>query len=255
MNRRFTQVALAAAAAMTISLAAPVTAQAAEPAPATRGGVSTTVPAAKAAPSAATGAVRFTTSAVLNSYSSNTSAKTAVSASVPGAERWSIYGDVFVNGRAAKRGEYLGSNTYPTGTVYWPRAAGYGTVQLRNVTIQYYDANYNKRVEALPDGNVVRIRRGLWGRERISVYPGTTKKFVAKKVRVVQPNGKSVAVRKLVVKRYAKGKWRKVKVIKLNKRGNGTAKVKSKKKYLYRVILPTTSTVQGTYYHWNKRKY
>lgn len=255
MNRRFAQVALAAAAAMTISLASPVTAQAAEPAPATRSGVDTSVPAPKATPSAASGSVRFTTSAVLNSYSTNTSARTRVSGFVPGVDRWSIYGDVFVNGRAAKRGEYLGSNSYLVGSVFWPRSAGYGTAQLRNVTIQYYDANYNKRVERLPDSNAVRIRRGLAGRDYVGVYPGTTKKFVAKRIRVVQPNGKTVAMRKLVIKRYAKGKWRKVKVMKLNKRGNGTTKVKMKKKHLYRVTLPTTATVQGQTWAWRGKKY
>lgn len=251
MNRRFAQVALAAAAAMTFSLASPVTAQASEAAPAKRGTDSTTLPAPKAAPSAATGSVRFTTSAVLNSYSKNTNARTRLAVSAPGIERISVYADVFVNGRAAKRNEFVGSNTYTTGAVYWPRAAGYGKVQLRNVRAEYYDANYDKRVEALPDSNVVAIRRGVWGKEGVSIVKrGSKVTMQAKKWRVVQPNGKSVAVRKLVVKRAVKGKWRKVKVIKLNKKGNGKITFKAKKKFKYRVYLNTTATVQGTYYYW-----
>ncbi|MBA4607790.1 hypothetical protein H1W00_04800 [Aeromicrobium sp. Marseille-Q0843] len=251
MNRRITQVAVAAAAAMALSLATPVSAQAADSSPAKRGSVSTAVTAPVT--TSATGAVRFTSHAVLNS-SSSTYARTAVSISAPGAVSWYVRGDVFVNGVLRVRDTSIASHNYPTGRIYWPRAAGYGTAQLRNVRVESYDAANKQTVSPLPASNVIRVRRSTGYLESASIVKRGSKLTIkAKNWRVYQPNGSTVRVPKITVKRYYKGKWRNVKHVKLNRNGHGKASWKSKKKYKYRVYLKTTSTVQGTFLYWPRK--
>ncbi|GAA3541861.1 hypothetical protein AFL01nite_25490 [Aeromicrobium flavum] len=232
---------------MTLSLAAPVSAQASEAVAAERGSVSTAVSTPVAA--SATGAVRFTTHAVLTG-STSTFAKTAVSVSAPGAVSWYVRGDVYVNGVARVRDESIASNRYPTGSLYWPRASGYGKAQLRNVRIEAYDAQYNKTISKLPDSNVILVRRGTTYPSASIIPRGKKRTMKAKNWKVYQPNGSTVSVRKITVKRYSKGKWRNVKHIKLNRNGNGKVSWKTKKKYKYRVYLKTTATVQGTFLYW-----
>ena len=252
MNRRITQVAVAAAAAMALSLAAPISAHADESATAKRGGVSTAVEAPASA-SAATGAVRFTTTAVLTS-STSTYAKTRAGVSVPGSVSWSARADVYVNGVVRVRDELVGSNTSPNLSAWWPRASGYGKAQLRNVRVISYDTNYNRSETRLPDSNIIPVRRSLSYKASANIIKrGSKLTLKAKSWKVYQPNGSTVRVPKITVKRYYKGKWRNVKHVKLNRNGHGKVSWKSKKKYKYRVYLKTTSSVQGTFYYWKKK--
>lgn len=252
MNRTFTKVALAAATAMTLSLAAPISAHADESATAKRGSVSTAVDAPRAA-SAATGSVRFTTSAVLGS-SKQTYAKTRAGVSVPGSISWSVRADIYVNGVVRVRDELVGTNTSPNLSAWWPRASGYGKAQMRNVRVTSYDASYNSTVTQLPDSNVIAVRRSTGYLPSATIVKrGSKLTMKAKNWRVYQPNGSTVRVPKITVKRYYKGKWRNVKHIKLNRNGHGKVSWKSKKKYKYRVYLKTTSTVQGTFLYWPRK--
>lgn len=252
MNRTFTKVALAAATAMTLSLAAPISAHADESATAKRGSVSTAVDAPRAA-SAATGSVRFTTSAVLGS-SKQTSAGVRASVSAPGARSWSVSADVYVNGVARVRDASIAWNDYQPSRVYWPRAAGYGKAQLRNVRVVVTDTNLVRTETRLPDSNVIAVRRSTGYLPSATIVKrGSKLTMKAKNWRVYQPNGSTVRVPKITVKRYYKGKWRNVKHIKLNRNGHGKVSWKSKKKYKYRVYLKTTSTVQGTFLYWPRK--
>lgn len=255
MNRRFTQVALAAAAAMTLSLAAPVAAHASDSGAVAgkRGTVDTTV-TTQAAPSAAAGSVRLTRGAVIGS-SKSVYTDTRASVSAPGATSWFVRADVFVNGVARDRGQIVASNSRPLGSAYWPRASGYGKVQLRNVRVEsYYDAAPYSRTDALPDSNAVPVRRGTTYRIASTIQKRGKKVTIrAKNWKVYNPNGSTTAVRKLTVKRYYKGKWRGVKHIKLSRNGNGKVTFKQKKKFKYRVYLATTSTVQGTYMYFPRK--
>ncbi|MFS0883790.1 hypothetical protein [Aeromicrobium sp. 179-A 4D2 NHS] len=253
MNRRLSQVALSAAAALTLSLAAPVAAQASDTTVTAKRGPVATAVSTQAAPAAASGSVRFTRSAVIGS-STSVYTSTRASVSVPGAVSWYVYADVFVNGAARVRNDLVASNNYPTGSASWPRSSGYGKVQLRNVRVESYDANYNRTTSRLPDSNAVPVRRGTTYKIASTIQKRGKKVTIrAKNWKVYNPNGSTSAVRKLTVKRYYKGKWRGVKHIKLNRNGSGKVTFKQKKKFKYRVYLATTSTIQGTYMYFPRK--
>lgn len=255
MNRLITKVALVAATAMTVSLASPVTAQASDSVDGQRGTTKTGLSQRAATPSAVTaaGSVRFTTSAVIGS-SKYVYAKTRASVSAPGATSWYAYADIYVNGVVRERDQIVASLSSPALSASWPRSSGYGKVQLRNVRVIAYDASYNRTDTRIGDSNVAPVRRGTTYKIRTQVQRKGSKVTVrASRWRVYQPNGSTVAVRKLQVKRLKKGKWRNVKTIRLNKKGAGKVSFKSKKKYKYRVYLKTTSTVQGTYMYFPRK--
>lgn len=261
MNRRFTQVALAAAAAMTLSLAAPVAAHADQ---------TTTVDGTLAAPLAASperatastarpAAVSPANPVAVSTFrlnrgsqyqhvvwgSSSISSTISVGVTVdPSYYLSRLEADVYVGGVKKQT-----ISVYNSGSLYWNRAAGYGTTQLRNVrAIGWNRSPYQARTITLPTvSNSVQVRRMVASSSTTMRKSGKKITVRAKNWKVYNPNGSTVGVRKLTVKRYYKGKWRGVKHIKLSRNGNGKVSFKQKKKFKYRVYLNTTPTVQGTY--------
>lgn len=237
MKRIVSSAALVAAAALTFSLGSPVAANASESAGAkAKPDVSQVAP--KATTSAASGGIRISTGYI----TSSTYARAAFSTSISGSSPWRIRADVYVNGVKRTNQEAIAADTVRSGSVYWPRSAGFGTVQLRNVTIQT-----SAGTTALADSNVAPVKRTLDYRAYFKINKrGSKIKAVLTNWRVYQPNGSLVRGQKaMVIQRKVGKKWKKVKVVKLNAKGKGVAKFSSKKKYKYRALMKSSATVQG----------
>ncbi|MTB88577.1 hypothetical protein H9L21_13635 [Aeromicrobium senzhongii] len=264
MNRRFTKGALLAAAAMTISLASPVTAQAQEsgsaatavpqPAPAATAQStlrSSGVSAAQAAP------VQITSFTLARRYSSDhriakaaeVSTGIAVGGSVaPGYSVRDFTADLYINGRL------IGPVTFSpyASSVRWHKRFGYGVAQLRNLRANVYTSGGGglMNVSGATNSNQFRILRQFDHRLMMKYSKRGSKMTVrATKWRVYQPNGKLATVRKVKLQRLKGGKWRNFKNIKVNKSGNGKITFKAKKKYKYRLNYKTTTTIEGARTH------
>ena len=259
MNRNIARVALAAAAAMTISLASPVTAQAQE-----SGSTATAVPQSAPAAAAQTtlrpsgvtaqaSPVQVTSFKLGRRYSwdhritkdANVSTGIAVGGTVArGYSVRNFIADLYINGR------FIGPVTFSpyASSVSWHKRFGYGVAHLRNLRADVYTSNGAAVMAASGaiNSNQFRIRREFDRRLQMKYTKRGSKMTVrATKWRVYQPNGKLATVRKVKVQRLKGGKWRNFKTIKVNKSGNGKITFKSKKKYKYRLYYKTTTTIQG----------
>ncbi|MFC5677210.1 hypothetical protein [Aeromicrobium endophyticum] len=75
-----------------------------------------------------------------------------------------------------------------------------------------------------------------------------TMKFRARQVVVVNPgSGRFDSARRVKLQQLKRGKWRTIKNIKLNSRGNGSYSTSIKKKYRYRLYVPRTSSTTQFY--------
>lgn len=241
MKRIVSSAALAAAAALTFSLASPAAANASESAGAkAKPDVSQVAP--KATTSAASGGIRISTGYITSSTYARAAFSTAISS--PGATSWYAYADVYVNGVKRTTGDLVAASSYTSGSVLWPRSAGYGNVQLRNIRVRSYPDGADSY---LPNSNVAPVKRTLDYRAYFKINKrGSKIKAVLTNWRVYQPNGSLVRGQKaMVIQRKVGKKWKKVKVVKLNAKGKGVAKFSSKKKYKYRALMKSSATVQG----------
>lgn len=264
MNRLVTKVALAAAAAMTISLASPVAAQASASTDSV--GSVTVEPAVKeartaapsaAAPSAAApvsvSGLRLYRSSVYRqrvNYSSSISSDLSVNVALtqPNFNISRITADLYVNGvrRANLR---LPTRSYPNWFLTWSRSYGPGTTQLRNVVVRgWYSGigDSSEKVYALPTAsNSVVVKRAreyssFWVTKR-----GSKLKFSVTGYRAYKPNGSLAPKGKAILQRKVGKKWKKVKKVKIRKSGKSTVKYTQRKKYKYRIIIKSSRTVDG----------
>lgn len=147
--------------------------------------------------------------------------------------------DVRVNGRPMGR-----VTLYPgigNGGVEVPRQWGPGRLQvgpsyfadgtvdptLSNVVYSRKQVTTSRR-----DGYALKINRR-----------NSKMKFRARQVVVVNPgSGRFDSARRVKLQQLKRGKWKTIKNIKLNSRGNGSYSTSIKKKYRYRLYVPRTST-------------
>lgn len=247
MKRLLPSAALAAAA-LTFSLASPAAAHADESAT----GVLAPKPVSTraAAPAAVTsGWVALTTPGYVYSSSYAVAGIQVSVAADANTSSWRIYGDVAVNGVPAVSNTVIASNTYTPASISWPRAAGVGTAQFKNLRVEYYNASapYTKLTLALPDSNVMPVRSTINPSAKIRGNKRGSKLVLrAQGWTAYQADGSMTRVAPRVkVQRLVKGKWRGYKWIKINAGGNGKIKVTQKKKYKYRIFVPTGATLEG----------
>jgi len=259
MNRSIARVALAAAAALTVSLASPVAAQAQESgtagvAPAAVGTAATsTLRTAGVQAAEAAAPVIVKSFRLVRGYSwdhritRDAEVSTRVGIDFDYVEGYIVReftADLYINNRA------IGPVTISryASSVSWHKRFGYGTAQLRNLRASVYPPR-SSTAQVVPIGtasNSFRIRRDF-DRNLQMKYSKRGKKMTVRayKWRVNQPNGKYASVKKVKLQRLKGGKWRNFKTIKVNKSGNGKISFSSKKKYKYRLVYSTTTTIQG----------
>lgn len=198
------------------------------------------------AASAVTGRVRFTTSGLITD-SKWSHAKTHADVSVRGGGKWFIVADVVVNGKVRARKELIASSISKSRSATWPRSAGTGKVQLRNIVVK--SGETRKRLGRLPNSNAVAIRRMFDQRGSVRISRRGAKVTVrAVRWRYYQATGKLTAPRAVRVKRSCRGTWVPVKSIRLNKKGTGKARFPSaRKSCTYYVHFPRTATIAGYY--------
>ncbi len=238
MNRRITKVALVAAAAMTMSLASPVTANASE---------STGFAASRdAAPTLSRSAASVTPSATVANALGRFSVRhgvisrrgnNAVTGTVaPAVDGYDFKADVYVNRK--KRGTV---DLY-SGGFYYPSTWRAGAVRLGPV--HYTDASGTPQV-VNQYSNYFRIRQAVkWNYSPITKR-GSKLTFKLRGFKTF--NGTHWVSVKRVKLQVKKGKkWKTIKNVKVNKSGSKKFTLKSKKKRAYRVYIPTTTRIKGS---------
>jgi len=242
MNRRFTKGALLAAAAMTISLASPVAAQADESSSASVTLGQATAVRSNAAPSAITynpgphpTVTRLTVGSGVLRSKGTTYVPAAIDYNVP--DGWSI----LPTARLSAKGKAQTGTLYSGRSVSIPSSWGAGVYRFDNITFRTYSgATY-----LAPNAVNFRVRQGLYsgGGLRI-VRKGSKLTFKVQKVRSFTGT-KYVRVKTATVQVKKGKKWKKLKTVKLNKKGNKNFSIKKKGKRKYRLVIKTTNTVQG----------
>ncbi|MCL3838470.1 hypothetical protein [Aeromicrobium duanguangcaii] len=232
MNRSITKVALAAAAALTLSLASPVSAQANETtaiAPSTAG--TTSLPTA----STRTASNALTTFAVRDGVIGQRGNNPVLGTFVPGVSGSNFHADVFVNGRGKGRVELH------NGGFYYPGTWGAGKVRLGPV--RYTDGTNVAQVAA-QYSNYFTVRQGVkWNKSPMSKR-GSKVTFKLRGFKTF--NGtRWVSVKKVKLQVKKGKKWKNIKTVKVNKSGSKKFSIKSKKKRTYRVTIPTTARIKG----------
>lgn len=158
-----------------------------------------------------------------------------------------INADVYVNGKKKQTIRLYGTTT----RTYWKRSVGNGKTQLRNLRAYgWFTSNPSQDVSfALPTrSNTVQVRRDIVRHQAHLKLTRKSGRLTARAIgwRAYQPKGKATRVGKTVaLQRHSKGKWRTIKRIKINAKGNGKTTFRVKKKFKYRIKVPTTSTIQG----------
>jgi hypothetical protein len=235
MNRRFTKVAVLAATAMTLSLATPVSAQAADTA---------AIPAAGSAPqgsSALTTTPSVASASALGKFSMRHAAisrkgdntvRGTISPAVSGSN---FSAEVRVNGK------YKGRVPLYSGGIYYPGTWRAGAVKLGPV--YYTDSSGAQRI-ANQYSNAFRVRQAVTWKTSPIVKRGSKITFKLKGFKTF--NGtKWVSVKKVKLQVKKGKKWKSIKNVKVNSKGNRNYVIKHKKKRAYRVYIPTTKRVKG----------
>ncbi|SKB07857.1 hypothetical protein [Aeromicrobium choanae] len=241
MNRRITQVAVAAAAAMALSLATPVSAQAAESGSATlqKSATAPTVATPSAItrnPAAAPSVTRLSAGRGTLYYTGNTYVPAAINYNVP--DGWSS----IPTARLSKSGRTANVDLFDGTSVRIPSAWGAGVYRVDNITFRRYDGT---ATHVAPNSLTFRVRKGLnpSGGIRI-VRKGSKVTFKVQKIRAFN-GARYTALPKATVQVKKGKKWKTLKTVKLNKYGSRTFKIKHKSKRKYRLYIKTTTSVQG----------
>lgn len=245
MNRRFTQVALAAAAAMTISLASPVAASADESASATLSTESaasapTRTPSAitrnpAATPSITTLQVR---PGVLSTYGTTTYLRSAaINYNIP--DGWSS----IPTAHLTKGGRTTGISLYDGTYASVPTAWGSGVYTISKVTFRKYDGT---ATYTAPNAVSFRVRQPMHYRAGLQIKRrGSKLTFNVRKLRSYN-GARYVKVQHKVKVQVKKGKkWKTLRNVKVNKKGNKSFSLRHGGKRKYRLFVPTTAKVQG----------
>ncbi len=181
--------------------------------------------------------------------STNVYAKTAVTVNAhPTATSWYAYADIYVNGILRSADRMVASSSGPL-SAYWPRSAGVGTVQLRNLRVSAYGSGWStNKVAQAAVSNLAPVRSTVYFLAGLRISKkGSKLKAKAHDLKYYRADGGFASLGKVALQRYKKGKWRGFKTIKLNSAGNGKIKFKQSKKMKYRLYVPTTATLYGGY--------
>ncbi len=138
---------------------------------------------------------------------------------------------------------------YQDGPITWPRSAGTGTGQLRNIVVRYYNPDNTIGSAAVPNSNTFLIRRTIHPKAYVKgVRKGSSIKFTGTKWYAIQANGtfKSLPGR-VIVQRKVGSSWKTVKAVKVSRKGSFSFryKVKGSKRVTYRAIVKTSKTILG----------
>lgn len=243
MNRTFTKVAVAAAAAMTLSLAAPISAHAAESGSATLQ-QHTTAPSSTVTPSgltrnpAATPSItRLTVGSGVLTQKGITNVPAAIDYNVP--DGWSIAPVA----RLSAKGRSQHNTVYDTSYgVRIPSAWGAGVYRFDNFTFKRNDGT---ATHVAPNAVNFRVRKGLYYKGGIRIVrKGSKLTFKVHNIKAFSGT-KYTPLKKATVQVKKGKKWKTLKTVKLNKKGSKNFSIKKKGKRKYRLFIKTTTTVQG----------
>lgn len=242
MNRTLTKVALAAATALTISLAAPVSAHAQESGSATLSSAATSAPlvvtpnAVTRNPAATPSVTRLRVSKGTLRYNGSTYIPATVDYNVP--DGWSS----IPTARLTKGSRVSTVKLFSGTSVRIPSAWGAGVYRLDRITFEHYTDN---TTYVAPKSVSFRVREGLDPRGGIRIERrGSKVTFKLKAIRSFN-GSKHVALRKATVQVKKGKKWKTFKTVKLNKKGSKNFSVRKKSKSRYRLYVKTTATVEG----------
>lgn len=256
MNRRLTSAALAAAAALTLSLASPIAAHADESATLGRSAAAGTAAPSAASPAAVSPAavsaanpVEISKITLTRGYGSDHQIRSGsyvfsnVNIAVAVDPSFSLYrleADI-CNGA---RKETLYSIGYQSGTrsISWGRTLGAGSTRICAVRAIGYQGG-EKTLAIAGVSNTIAVKRVIDYGYGSLTKSGKKLTIKAKSWRTYEANGSKKSVGKVKLQRLYKGKWRNYKNIKVNKSGNGKIVFKQKKKFKYRLVHPGSSTI------------
>lgn len=246
MNRRITQVALAAAAAMTISLASPVAANAKDSAGATVDAQVQSAPAA-VQPTGITRnpgahptvtALRVGSTGTLSPYGRTSYIRPAViNYNIP--EGWSM----IPTARLTKGSRSMTTSFYDGTSLSVPTSWGAGVYRVDRITFKRYDGT---QTYTAPNYLNFRVRQPLHYGGRLQIQrKGSKLTFKVTKIRAY--NGKKyVKVKHKVRVQVKKGKkWKNLKKFKVNKKGKKSFSIRHRGKRKYRLVVPTSKIVLG----------
>jgi len=245
MTRLIPRVALAAAAALALSLASPVAA----PAQASPAAPAAMAPAATS-PVQITGLRLHRSDSSKHRLSGSSTITSTVSLNVAkptGFRVRTVTADVYVRGRAKGSVElpwYSTTKRY----LEWPRGYGAGVTQLRNVVVtgSYPESLGTTHRFALPTvSNKITVRRT---REvsSVSVLRMGPKKIVTfRGFRAHNARGRLVPTGKARLQYKVGKKWKTAKRVKIRASGKTRVTVFHPRKYRYRLLIKGTKTVEG----------
>lgn len=129
---------------------------------------------------------------------------------------------------------------------YYDRAWGNGVVSLTNFIASGRDAQGFFSNRAVPGpANSVLIRYAVDTRSSIKVTKRGKKLTFKLKARYINNTGGAVGIRKATIQVKKNGTWKTLKNVKLKSNGTGTYKKSDSKKRNYRLLIKTTSSIQG----------
>lgn len=169
-----------------------------------------------------------------------------VIAVAPGANAYGFKATVKVNGAvvATKVPVYLGN----TGGIYYDRKWGAGVVSLTNFTASGNDASGYFTDRPIPaPANSVRVRYAVESNSGIKITKRGKKLTFKLTATYRDKSERRLSPKRGVIQVKKGGKWRTLKTVKLNSKGKGTYKKSDRKKRSYRMLVKTTTGLQGGY--------
>jgi len=124
---------------------------------------------------------------------------------------------------------------------------GRGAFRLANVRVTWYDGVSNYTVtDGSYAGGGFSIRSDIRATGNIRSWSNSSRKVAKITLKKYNTNGKWGRYKtKVVLQRKAGGKWKKVKTLKLNRKGKVTYSFRSSKRYKYRFVVKATKTTVG----------
>jgi len=134
---------------------------------------------------------------------------------------------------------------YQDGPATFAPRAGYGSAQLRNVTVTYVDANGAPGQQTV-SSNTFLVRRAIDSAAKVKMRKrGSSIRVSGSAWRAAQPNGSWKRVSQVVLQKKVGSKWKTVKKVRPNSKGKFSFSIRSSKRVKYRGYVKTTSTLKG----------
>ncbi|WP_262852156.1 hypothetical protein [Mumia quercus] len=162
--------------------------------------------------------------------------------------RVTVYADVYRGGTRLLANQQIGyvSSGYQStsGGFTFYNQWGRGTFRVANVRIKWYDGSTDRWfTDTTVGGGNFTIKSDLRASGSIRYWSNSTRKVAKINLKRFKTNGKWGPYKtKVVLQRKAGGKWKKVKTLKLNRKGKVSYSFRSSKRYKYRFVVKGTST-------------